>query len=61
MQSEWTVFGLDQQIIARLKFGNERPCFTQTWDLARGYYLVRILGLDLNGQRVELVKHMLIE
>jgi hypothetical protein len=59
--SRWTVYGADQQLVARLSFGGGQACFTETGGLAPGIYLVRIQGRDIYGQEATVVRQILIE
>ncbi|MES2200994.1 MAG: hypothetical protein V4498_01950 [candidate division FCPU426 bacterium] len=59
--AEWTVFGSDQQLVARLTFTEAKPCFTETQDLAPGVYIARIKARDIYGHTSDVVRLFLIQ
>jgi hypothetical protein len=60
-ESQWTVFGADQQVVARLSSTDSKPCLTRTGDLAPGVYIVRIRSRDANGRSSTVVRNLVIE
>jgi hypothetical protein len=59
--SQWTVFGADQQVVARLSSGDSKPCFTRSGELVPGVYLVRIRTRDRSGRSNTVVRNLVIE
>jgi hypothetical protein len=59
--SQWTVFGADQQVVARLSSGDSKPCFTRSGELVPGVYLVRIKTRDQKGRSSTVVRNLVIE
>jgi hypothetical protein len=59
--SQWTVFGADQQVVARLSSGDAKPCFTRTGDLVPGVYIVRIRTRTQGGRTTTVVRNLVIE
>jgi hypothetical protein len=56
--SRWTVFAVDQQVVARLDFGPETPqCWTLPGNIAPGVYWVRLeLAYASGGVETKVVK-----
>ncbi len=61
VESRWTVFGVDQQLVARLYFDSGQHCFTETLGLAPGIYLVRIVTLDVQGRKSTAIRNLVIQ
>jgi hypothetical protein len=61
VSSEWTVYGVDLQVVARLHFGAEKNCFTQTDKLAPGVYIIKIKVTDASGGVSESTKRVVVK
>jgi hypothetical protein len=61
LDSDWTIFGTDQQVVARLRDGSAQPCFSGTAGLAPGTYLVRIRSRDASGKSSTVVRNLILE
>jgi hypothetical protein len=59
-ECDWTVFGADQQVVARLHFDGGQACFTRTQSLAMGAYLVRINTRDLLGHSTTVLRRLFV-
>ncbi len=61
--SRWTVYSVDQQVVARLSFGSEpQQCWTSTQNLAPGVYWVEVHVDYLSGRsETRIMKMMVLE
>jgi hypothetical protein len=60
LESEWTVFAADQQVVARLSDSGGAPCLRGTAGMASGVYIVRIRYKDSGGEHT-VIRNMVVK
>jgi hypothetical protein len=60
-ESRWTIFGSDQQVVARLRSSDPTACLTETGGFARGSYIARIEVRSLAGTEKTFIKQLVFE
>ncbi|MGH7442425.1 MAG: T9SS type A sorting domain-containing protein, partial [bacterium] len=63
LSSTWTVYSVDQQVVARLSFGSQaQQCWTDTQTLAAGVYWVKVTVHYASGRtETKVLKMMVLE